>query len=261
MELGASAVPSWSWFGLPIYTTQSFDNYHKDEMSSGVETKNYQVIFKATLAQVHRSGPLQTSRKKSAFHDFIDLKLSLNLATFNTTLKRRARQSQMWETKYIPRQDYPIALDCTSLREQLRSVYYKHGMGHLIRTYYYCDDPDDIETPPDNILLALLLEETLPCLPSETWEWDADPTEEIHWLSGLGLQPGKGRDTWKRHGYWEAYVIQSQKDYEEVDTSNQFWYPPQWKKPGDWDVQEPGREEDSVFLHLEGVKREALTLV
>jgi hypothetical protein len=253
-ELADNSMPSWSWFGLPVYTTQLFDNHHRKAMTFSRLSKDYRTIFSASLTHFRRPNLPQTSRANQVFHEFVGLNLALNVATYKTTLTR-SRRSLMKGRPNFDDGKRPLALNCISLREQLVYVHCRGNMGHFVQAPYYCDDPNNIESPPENVLLALLHEQHVSYRLYEGEDEGRSGREEIYWLRGSGLQPGQEPDTWERHGYWEAQVIRGwYDDMEETISSS--------KDEEDF-MKEDGRirEKDSLFLCLEGVKRETLTIV
>jgi hypothetical protein len=75
--------------------------------------------------------------------------------------------------------------------------------GLPVGVQYFCDSHEDTMKPAENILLVLVIEEQVPYTSSI---YDPRLVGTTYRLSGLGLCPAEEEGTWKRHGFWRAYI-------------------------------------------------------
>lgn len=129
---------------------------------------------------------------------------------------------------------------------------------------YLCEDSKDMESLPDRVLLALLVEHHVP--PYEpSWK---DPGEYVYsyYMTGLGLEPGEKHDTWKRVGFWRASIQRSHKVRDEQSTEHKGKTEINHLHSSNSDQDEAARStckqhESGVFLRFKGDKMETITLV
>ena len=228
-EHGSKKVPSWSWLSSHLYVDHPlkyFDRYdYWSPNSHGDGFQASDLLFLAQLSSFQWSGWPVNMMPPTAYHDFSGLHITLQLPTFE-------------ETRVVS--DDPLHAECLCLKEKLASFYIrppeceKHTW-----TTLQCDDIEYHTQPPERVLLALLVETRVPYFPSSI-------------LAGLALIPGEKEGTWKRIGYWDAQI---DLPVDEVLDTKQTG--PGYKHTSrQWQRSDP-----SVFLRLEGVKMERLTLV
>jgi hypothetical protein len=202
----------------------------------------------------------------TCFHDFADLRITLELATFTTSLQRSRRADLHSVPGVFEFDDKQRYLHCPGLHAGLMSVFKDFGevnhyeapgvAGLPEHVQYLCDNREDTMTPPETILLALVVEEQTPFMDRAFQPRIVGTT---HRLSGLGLCLADVDGTWKRHGFWSAYITWP-CDEVKLDADSQrtsLWYE---RRDRRWLV---AREPDlrSVFLRMAGAKMETLTLV
>jgi len=200
-EPPSKPVPTWSWLVGPIYV-------HCDVVIPGGGSKRWNpglyeakfLCFRWPKEPVNYSPP-------TAYYDFDGLRITLELATHTSTI--------------LPKEPYGEhnchRLSCDSLEEDLASCL---GLDtKRLAASYHCDDLTTLYQPPAEVHIALIAEEV--------------DLNYRHDLQGLALAPGAESGTWKRIGYWKAWV----------DLGDDTW------------------ETESIFLRLEGVKIKTLTLI
>ena len=202
-EPRSESVPTWSWFASPIYkhcelivsNHNTFDDFRES-------------YFVAEFLYFKWSKELDNDASPTAYYNFEGLQITLKLATHVTTILLKEPYGE----------DDTPSLSCDSLEEGLASCL---GFDRtLLAASYDCDDLETLFQPPAEVRIALIAE-------------DVDLTYCRHHLQGLALAPGVESGTWRRIGYWKAWV----------DLGDDTW------------------EKESIFLRLEGVKIESLTLV
>jgi len=200
-ELPSKPVPTWSWLVGPIYV-------YCDVVIPGGGISNWNPnLFVAKFLHFRWSNEPVNHNPPTAYYDFDGLRIALEFATHTTTI--------------LPKEPYGEhnchRLSCDSLEQGLASCL---GLDrkHLAASYH-CDNLETLYQPPAEVHIALIAEEV--------------DLNYRHDLQGLALAPGVESGTWKRLGYWKAWV----------DLSDDTW------------------ETKSIFLRLEGVKIETLTLV
>ncbi|KAH6876261.1 heterokaryon incompatibility protein-domain-containing protein [Alternaria rosae] len=200
-ELPSNPVPTWSWLAGPIYK-------HCGVVVPGGSSEIWDPqLFVAKFLHFKWSNRPVNHAPPTAYYDFDSLQITLELATHMTTILLQEPHGEH---------------DCHRLRydslEKELACCLGLGREHLA-AFYHCDDLETLYQPPTEVRIALIAEEV--------------DLNFRHDLQGLALAPGVESGTWKRLGYWKA-----------------------WVDPGDdiWGTK-------SVFLRLEGVKIETLTLV
>ena len=200
-ELPSNPAPTWSWLAGPIYM-------HCDVVIPGGNSRIWDPkLFVAKFLHFRWSDGPVNHAPPTAYYDFDGLRITLELATHSTTI--------LLKEPYGEHNCH--RLSCDSLEEDLASCL---GLDtKRLAASYHCDDLTTLYQPPVEVRIALIAEEV--------------DLNYRHDLQGLALAPGVEGGTWRRIGYWKA-----------------------WVDPGDdtW-------EAESIFLRLEGVKIETLTLV
>jgi hypothetical protein len=210
IEHGSRTAPSWSWFKQPRYSSDDLD-YECHPL--GHLAFEYEEPLLVELDYFQWPGQPKNHCPDTAFYDFTGLRIALVLPTFTTSL-RSPHGSDVSEI--------PV---CASLAKSMEANH-RHRYN---RISYYCDDPSELETHPENILLAVIVES------QELPERD----NFVYNIAGLGLQAGEEDGTWKRHGFWRASVrIERAIKPTDMLPAGEFW-----------------------FLSLEGAKIETLILV
>jgi hypothetical protein len=233
-ELPLKSVPTWSWFASPIYTDN--DTWRVPIFADSLGRQSYLATF------VHFKWPNKDVNytPPTAYYDFDGLQITLKLPTYTTTVVRK-----------IPnRQIEFVELCCASLEKELASLL---GVdGQRIEAQYICDDLREFDEPPATVRIALLEE-----------EWNLD--QETRSFRGLALAPGTDKGTHKRVGYWRG----SLRSLERFERNRIKRYQPHRRE----ETTAPAAQEEtldnsaidslkeSVFLRLEGVELETLTLV
>lgn len=200
-ELPSKPVPTWSWLAGPIYV-------HWGVVIPGGSSRIWDPkLFVAKFLYFRWSDGPVNHAPLTAYYDFEGLRITLEFATHMTTI--------LLQEPYGEHDCH--RLRCDSLEKELACCL---GIGReRLAAFYHCDDLTTLHQPPEKVHIALIAEEV--------------DLNNLHDLQGLALAPGIESGTWKRLGYWKAWV----------DLRDDTW--------------EPG----SLFLRLEGVKIETLTLV
>jgi len=200
-ELPSNPVPTWSWLAGPIYR-------HCDVVIPGGSSRRWDSkLFVAKFLHFRWSDGPVNHAPPTAYHDFDGLRITLEYAKHITTI--------LLQEPYGERDCH--RLRCDSLEKELACCL---GIGReRLAASYHCDDLTTLYQPPAEVHIALIAEEV--------------DLNYRHDLQGLALAPGDESGTWKRIGYWKAWV----------DLGDDTW------------------ETESIFLRLEGVKIETLTLV
>jgi hypothetical protein len=172
MEPPSESVPTWSWFASPIYLR--WVTYFADDLYS----RTSQLLFFTKLSQFRWCKLPINHVPPTAYHDFDGLQITLELATYTTTVL------PFWS--HDARE-----MNCESLGTQLASLL---GVSRGdVTALYICDDLKEIDQPPTKIYIALVGE-----------GWDKD--KKCHLFEGLALAPGTEKETYKRVGYWSGSV-------------------------------------------------------
>lgn len=214
---------------------------------------------------------------KSALLDFSGLRIKITSPIYSTALRLRSDN---------PYYMYSRSYECPSLYDALSSI---PGMSD-VDLNYYCDDLHEIRHDPGHVVLALVVE----------WRSFRDKSDSNE-AYGIGLRPGPQTGTWKRHGFWRYEVMRTHEGHDVgkmvshsdkglvQDVNRIPEEKEQTAKRHDGDCAEPSiaskdsetecisRDiissgdkdeekdriciEDSLFLHLPGVKLEIVTLV
>jgi hypothetical protein len=125
--------------------------------------------------------------------------------------------------------------ECLCLKDKLESLCDFESP----KTRLYWDDIGCKEPSPKKVCIALLV---------EGWR----SRVRGHFCAGLALVPAEEKGTWKRSGYWQATMhLPAGKGHDEEQIIEETYITRREWKPSD----------PSVFLQLEGVKMETLTLV
>ncbi|CAG5180803.1 uncharacterized protein ALTATR162_LOCUS9429 [Alternaria atra] len=172
MEPPSESVPTWSWFASPIYLR--WVTYFADDLYSGTS----QLLFFTKLSQFRWCKLPIDHVPPTAYHDFDGLQITLELATYTTTVL------PFWS--HDARE-----MNCESLGTQLASLL---GVSRGdVTALYICDDLKEIDQPPTKIYIALV-------------GGGRDKDKKCHLFEGLALAPGTEKETYKRVGYWSGSV-------------------------------------------------------
>lgn len=215
------SAPTWSFFASAIYSNR-LDRHihltHGQQLSFGL---GY-VLFSATLLHFAWPNAPVDHSPRTAYYDFVGLKISLKLIMIDVPLS-------------LPRDQelHVCTFRCNSLEAQLGSLFKDGGDSKKVCLYF--DDNGKIDQISTQIRIAIV---------KERWrEYQGEYNFE-----GLILEPGAEEDTWKRLGYCYG-AAESDLSYKTIA-----------EKPlPESRISMSG--ENSLFLRLEGAKMETLTLV
>jgi hypothetical protein len=265
-EPAVMAAPSWSWFAQPLCRKDC----HKFE---------YKVVygrfpFMARLSTFQWPSLAPNEIPPTVFHDFTGLRISLELATFTTSLQRSRRPCLHGAPDWIQFDSERRYFHCPSLQAGLMSVfddfgevddYEAHGAAGLpVDVQYLCDNREDTTRPPETILLALIIE-SLESYKSMGKDGKYKFVGRTYRLSGLGLCPAEEEGTWKRHGFWRAYITWPCVLVNGIEKEKRFsrdGWDSYTKQVEDYRLSVIGESDPrSVFLRMGGANMETLTLV
>jgi hypothetical protein len=185
VEAAVEAVPSWSWFSVPIFSNDAFKFEVVDKMLHGahpLDSSGIASMYQATLLSVEDTsqqayGDFSTSK---AFHDFVGMTLKLAIKTWTGFLEN----SQAPSSQYV-----------LSIRDQL---------ARLLGPYYgrlECQFDHQDRVHSDKIVtFGLLIELRTGHMP----EWQGGLGEPF--LIGLLMQREPRREAYVRIGLWTLYL-------------------------------------------------------
>jgi hypothetical protein len=181
VEAVVDAVPSWSWFSVPIFTPDTFE-FNVTEHILGMLDPS--PMYQATLLS-SENGSRQASAHPSptrTFHDFTGMTLNIAMKTWTSLLRDSG---------------HPDVRHERSIKDQFETLMGKHYGGLQCRF----DHQDTARNHSDRTMtFGLLIENRTRRNPTYK-----DSLEEPI-LVGLLMQPEPSREAYKRIGLWTLYL-------------------------------------------------------
>jgi hypothetical protein len=172
-ERAAQAVPSWSWFSVPISPLLELDLGMVESLLENVSSAGDEDVCCATLSSYKWHSRSSNDRISSTYYDFEGLQLTLNM--------------QICDASIISSDDLVVE---TSIVEQLNRPY-DSATYHLS---FFSDVDGEEQGLPPNARLGLL---------HASHEYDNRDTRGFQRFIGLCLVEGSREGTWRRVGVWE----------------------------------------------------------
>jgi hypothetical protein len=201
-DADTTSMPSWSWFRFTISKSGNARLHHN-------YPRYYDTtLFSAELLYFQWVGQPPNLLPQTFLYNFSGLQLSVRLALLPAKLHKQDILRMNWEQHTAYAESFAPegrSLCYTEFEEQVKSTCSDlHPRGSSIGSTnleYRYDHSHYEESPPDSVVLALLVEEL-----ERPFGFPSGRTTEVCRMTGIGLEPGEKHGTWRRVGSWKGVV-------------------------------------------------------